>query len=268
MFRTLFDERFLPATLCAIGLLCAGWLLRLARRRPADFPALDRLLSERAFSSKQVASVFALLLTLYVLAAGIGLFFYEEQIAAVRLATGLFVYALVLAFVARVLRTRDTSWREAFGLDRQRFASLLLAPVCYLALFPFVLVVALATRALIEWTTGGAPVPQEVVRTVAGGGIVGHLYVAVALLIAPFFEEVLFRGILFPALARALGIPLATLATSLAFAGIHVHAPSFLPLFLLSLLLCFAYRRTAGLWLPIGIHFFFNLAGVLFVASG
>lgn len=44
---------------------------------------------------------------------------------------------------------------------------------------------------------------------------------AFGVLVAPLFEELFFRGFLYPVLARRLGVGLSTVLTALAFAGIH-----------------------------------------------
>jgi membrane protease YdiL (CAAX protease family) len=68
----------------------------------------------------------------------------------------------------------------------------------------------------------------------------------------------LFRGILYPAIKQA-GYPkLALWISSVAFAALHNHAPSFLSLLLLALLLTWLYEHTQNLLAPIIAHACFN----------
>jgi uncharacterized protein len=79
-----------------------------------------------------------------------------------------------------------------------------------------------------------------------------------ALIIAPVFEEFLFRGFAYPALKARLGSVSALVIVSAAFAGSHFHGPSFLPLFVLALGLGLAYELTGTLLTPIIMHAVFN----------
>jgi hypothetical protein len=76
--------------------------------------------------------------------------------------------------------------------------------------------------------------------------------------IAPVGEELLFRGILYPAIKQA-GFPhLALWGTSLLFAAIHANLAKFVPLLVLALVLTQLYERTNNLLAPIGAHVVFN----------
>jgi len=80
----------------------------------------------------------------------------------------------------------------------------------------------------------------------------------IIIIAAPVFEEVVFRGILLPFVVRRVGFWPGILLISLIFGGLHLHLPSFLPLFLLSVSFCLAYARTQSLLVPIGMHMAFN----------
>ena len=84
---------------------------------------------------------------------------------------------------------------------------------------------------------------------------------AVAVILAPVFEECVFRGIGLPLLARWLGMGPAILLTSLAFAAIHVHLPSLLPLLVIAVGFSLAY---------VTMHALFNAVnlGLLMWARG
>ncbi|WP_428939697.1 lysostaphin resistance A-like protein [Fontivita pretiosa] len=98
------------------------------------------------------------------------------------------------------------------------------------------------------------------------------LIVVSAVLVAPAFEEIFFRGHLQTAtlytLFRRPDMPVArwtaVLLSSLVFASVHEWwtRP---PIFFLSLCLGYAYERTGNLWVPILIHAAFNAANVIIV---
>ncbi|MCL1920871.1 MAG: CPBP family intramembrane metalloprotease [Kiritimatiellaeota bacterium] len=85
-----------------------------------------------------------------------------------------------------------------------------------------------------------------------------------AVVVAPVSEELLFRGILLPSLAKGRRFGFAVLLNSFYFALIHLHGPSFLPLMLLSALFSVAYAVTGSILTPIIMHAVFNGTVVLF----
>lgn len=83
-----------------------------------------------------------------------------------------------------------------------------------------------------------------------------------AVIVAPVAEEFIFRGYLFGVVRKYGGRWCAIGTTSLLFAAIHLHAPSFAGLFLLGCLLAVLYERTGRLWVPICMHMTFNAVSV------
>jgi len=94
---------------------------------------------------------------------------------------------------------------------------------------------------------------------------VARLLVFTAVLIAPVYEEMLFRGHLQSLLRHLLGRPWAAIVlTSAAFALVHPWWTQ-PPILFLSLCLGYAYERRGNLWLPVVIHSLFN--GISILAS-
>nr|WP_160250619.1 type II CAAX endopeptidase family protein [Mixta theicola] len=89
-----------------------------------------------------------------------------------------------------------------------------------------------------------------------------------AVLLAPVFEEILFRGFLLQVFL--LWAPrsrfAAILLTSLLFAAMHtqyIHWQTIVVLTLFSILLCYARLRAGGLLLPVALHMLNNLIALL-----
>ncbi|HEV8377540.1 MAG TPA: CPBP family intramembrane glutamic endopeptidase [Tepidisphaeraceae bacterium] len=79
-----------------------------------------------------------------------------------------------------------------------------------------------------------------------------------AVIVAPLFEEFLFRGHLQTLLARVLRRPwLAVIITSILFSLVH-HWSIWLPIFALSICLGYMYERTGNLWVSVLMHGMFN----------
>jgi membrane protease YdiL (CAAX protease family) len=93
--------------------------------------------------------------------------------------------------------------------------------------------------------------------------------ILLAVVIAPLAEEFFFRGFLYGVLKRYAGALPALLFTGIAFALIHLHVPSLLPLFLLACVLTLAYELSGSLLVPMAMHALFNaitLVGVFFAS--
>src|SRR5271165_1827650 len=74
----------------------------------------------------------------------------------------------------------------------------------------------------------------------------------------PIVEEMMFRGLLFAALAQWLPAWLAALASSLVFALWHQEPYRILPLTIMGLGFAYIYYRSGTLWAPIAAHAFNN----------
>jgi membrane protease YdiL (CAAX protease family) len=92
-----------------------------------------------------------------------------------------------------------------------------------------------------------SPNPMFEVKTVADWAIL----MLIGVVLAPPFEETLFRGILMQRWARRWGTPTGVVASSLLFAIGHTEI---LGHFLFGVTMCALYLRTRKLWLPIAAH--------------
>lgn len=82
--------------------------------------------------------------------------------------------------------------------------------------------------------------------------------VFVGTFVAPVIEELFFRGYVFRAVAVRKGVPIGYAVSALAFAGSHLLLTVIPSLFVVGLLLCFAYRRSGNLLANITAHAFNN----------
>ena len=90
-------------------------------------------------------------------------------------------------------------------------------------------------------------------------------------LVGPFCEEVVFRGVLFPWLSHRIGLMGGLLLHSLIFALIHGHAASTFPLFVLSIVLGLLFMVRRNLMAAFWMHAVFNavsLVNVLLMTRG
>ena len=103
---------------------------------------------------------------------------------------------------------------------------------------------------------------QELLRGLSGWGPNLVMLLLVAGL-APFFEELLFRGFLLPVLARRQSMAAALLVSALLFGAIHLQPAGLPVLSTLGLVLGFAMRHTGSLRTPMLVHAGWN--GCLFL---
>jgi len=250
--------------LLGTGALVAFLLTLHNRRNPPDGKALTELLACRAWSTLEIGIVLASLLLLYALASFSGRFFYADQIPVAQLAIAVAVDAAILALIAFLGHRRGSSWKNGFGMGFRQLKKLPLAPLFYLATLPVLLLATQASGWVLELLTGKEAELQKAAQVIAEGRPWLRIaYALVAIFVAPVFEEIMFRGLLFPYLVKHSGLAGGTVLVSLTFAGLHFHLPSFVPLVLLSAGLCMAYWRTGSLWASIGMHAIFNTVSIL-----
>lgn len=77
-------------------------------------------------------------------------------------------------------------------------------------------------------------------------------------IIAPFFEELLFRGYLFGAMRHKIGFVASALLTSFTFALMHSQLNVGIDVFILSLFLCYLREKFESIWPGVLVHAFKN----------
>ena len=89
-----------------------------------------------------------------------------------------------------------------------------------------------------------------------------------SVVVAPFCEEVFFRGFLFPGLCRGMPVGWAIFLSSLLFALAHADPGSFAVLFIIGIALAILRWRTRSIWPAILLHMLNNgVAAVLIVLT-
>ena len=168
----------------------------------------------------------------------------------------------VVLLVARFLKQHQVGWTEAFGFSNRLRGALLGGILLAILFLPVAWGLQQACAQLLTYFErfGIKPQQQPAIEALQQADSWGsRVFLGlVTILLAPFAEELLFRGILYPWIKQA-GFPrLALWATSLVFAAIHGNFVIFLPLLLLALLLTLLYEKTNNLLAPITAHGLFN----------
>lgn len=106
---------------------------------------------------------------------------------------------------------------------------------------------------------------QEPVKMFQESKSIVHLSFSIlmACIAAPVVEEFLFRGYMYGTVRRLTNPVFAAVIIGGLFAVVHGNLPALLPLWVFSILLCLAYEFTRCLWVPVGMHVFFNAANIV-----
>ncbi len=166
--------------------------------------------------------------------------------AALLTAQYVLVALICLAVVMRRVRAKSRRPWQALGLRSGNTWRLLGMGLAGYATFLSVLVLAaLALRALFK----GGVVLQTGDRLI---GLVESpaeavVYFVLACVLAPVFEETIFRGYVYAGLRRFAPPRQAMLAGGLIFAGAHMNGEALVVITLIGVLLCYLYERTRSL---------------------
>lgn len=167
----------------------------------------------------------------------------------------------VVRLVAVFLMLRFITHRSVVGLSRPRPLWLPAWGLsCFLLFLPLLALLSQLRSEVID---------QDAVDQVkAASDLMTQSALLVSLvLVTPFFEELLFRGLLQRVAIHETGPAAGVLITALAFMVVHPRGV-WLDVFSLGLLLGYLYHYTRSLWVPIGIHMAHNaLAFVVYTNS-
>jgi membrane protease YdiL (CAAX protease family) len=218
-----------------VGGLLTALLLGIQHcRNPPDRAALTGTIRSRALSFTEIYAIVLLHLTLFILAMFSGRLFYEHQIAIAKLSIALIIYSIVsFSIFANTWRRGDTL-TTGFGLGFRQLKSAALAPLFYLSIVPLLLLSTAALKGLGY----ELPLQDSAQQFVDSDMLERVLFAMMAIIAAPFFEELLFRGVIFPALLKRLGLSYSIVLVSSLFALLHFHFFTFLILFGLASVFC------------------------------
>jgi len=255
-----------------VTLIRLGLRWRRAPLPPADERARDSWLARRPWTDAALGFFPALLLLGHA-CAGLLLLAHPSDFPPGALTPGVFAVQsalfhgliLIAALLLPSLRG-GAPLTEALGWHGADFRGAARRAVTYyLAALPLFFAYTLLWQTLLRYF-GVTPEPQPVVDVMLSPrDLPTRLYLlTTAILVAPLAEEIFFRGVLLPALARRLGALGGLVVVSLIFAAVHRHTAAFVPLFIISLAFGLGYRATRSFWTPFLMHGLFNSVSLVF----
>lgn len=112
----------------------------------------------------------------------------------------------------------------------------------------------------------GLDLPREdlaVFRLLPGGWLGTALTIALLVIVAPIAEEVVYRGVLLPAVVSRWGMALGLAFSSLLFSAVHLSWVGFVPLAVAGAVFGWLYLRSGSLRVAVVAHALFNALGVI-----
>jgi membrane protease YdiL (CAAX protease family) len=155
----------------------------------------------------------------------------------------------------------------ALGISARNFLkNVFYGVVGYIALIPVLILILVIIASLIN-VTKYVPERQPVVELfLKEKGVAFLTYSSLfAAIIGPIIEELFFRGFMYGALKKYVGIFWAMVVTASLFAALHAHIVGFFPIMALGMLLAYLYEKTGTLVSSITVHMIHNLSMVFLV---
>ena len=155
----------------------------------------------------------------------------------------------------------------SFGLSIENLKCVIWTPLIYLITIILLLFVGLLNQYLLTNFFDIEIKPQDILERFKEleNSFEISIFVIGSAVIAPIYEELLFRGIIFPTLIQKTNFTIALVLSSLLFAVLHFHLSALLPLFVLSIILSITYLYTSTIWASISLHALFNLISIIAV---
>lgn len=248
--------------LICIGIALDAALVIFWIKRPVRQPELAERLASRALPWQLVLIFFGIVISFYLLASWLYILIFprgEIEPKGVILQTLLF-YLPVLGLLGLLFHIAGIQGCELFGLRWKKAPAMLgLSVIFYLAALPLLWFYSALYQILLQ-QFGCDFYLQDVAQalTASAPWPMRTALFFIAIIVAPIFEEIVFRGVLLPFMVRRAGFWPGLVLVSVVFGGLHFHLPSFFPLFLLSVMFGLAYARTQSMLVPIGMHILFN----------
>ena len=261
--------------ICLLGSFAViSRIYRDIQRRDQSGASSSRCMDVCNWSLGDIGMILGWTVFVYSQAALLGMLFGRLKIfrgpeghAFFMLTTGVLIYAVMVALIARLLRRKKLTWGKAFGFQTGPWFGILAGVgASFVALIAPYVLAGFATNCFFKfcgWEIEPQPI-LEIIGKLRNPWLLGGMG-ALALVGAPIVEELFFRGVLYPCLKKRVGRAHSLWMTSAIFAEFHFHLPGFLPLFVLGAIFTILYEWKGNLLACILCHSLFNALSLCFL---
>jgi len=163
-----------------------------------------------------------------------------------------FIYILPVVII---LAWRRVNWKH-LGFTKFKWSTLGLGCGLLISAYLVILIHNLALTSLGVDTQG-----EEILKVFAA--LKSPVwFIITGVIVAPFVEEIFFRGFLFQGFRAKYGWVVSLLLSSAIFAAAHLDPVALIPTFVLGSVLAYVYHRSNSLWPGIFLHFLVNALGM------
>ena len=178
------------------------------------------------------------------------------------------IFLVILGFLRKVYGKKLSS----LGFAKKGMArNIFYGAAGYAGIIPIVIIIGIFVYIILNLLRIKPP-PQPIVGFFLAEKNVALIFIsgAIAAIIGPVIEEIFFRGIMYNAVKKKLGVFRSILITSVLFSFLHTHAASFflvgfVPIAILGAALAYLYEKTGSLIPSITLHVLNNVGSVITV---
>ncbi|MCB2359678.1 CPBP family intramembrane glutamic endopeptidase [Clostridium estertheticum] len=174
---------------------------------------------------------------------------FEKTLPYVIFVFGVLVKYYVIIVLLKWLSNRSNEERHKPHLNCKNFVYATLMIVSFRLIFD---------NSLIFWVSG-ISTPSFINQAVDELAVLPIISIISVIIVAPIYEEIIFRGILLKGMSKKTNSAVAIVVSALLFAVVHMNIPQGINAFLLGLVLGFIYLNKKSIYLSIFAHFINNV---------
>jgi membrane protease YdiL (CAAX protease family) len=236
----------------------------LVRQLSSRVPVEADLGETRTFGLPE--AVIALVLITFLLWSAVTSFSGQSSNLSSRdLAANIVFTVVVLVVLAGLLEVRRINVEKLAGFSKHGIVrSVFTGALLLLAAYPLINAADIVMRLFSDEGSS----KQNIVELFNGSRTMSQrvMIIVLAVAIAPIAEEFVFRFFLYGVMRRYIGRFGGLIFTSLLFAAVHAHLPSFMPLFVLAVCFTIAYEWSGSILVSMTMHSLFNSLSLIFLA--
>lgn len=174
---------------------------------------------------------------------------FEKVVPYVIFIFGVFVKYYVIIILLKWLSNKTNDQKPKYHLNRRDFAYIALMILAFRLVFD---------NSLTFWVSK-ISMPDFINGAFEDLSVSPIILILSAAVIAPIYEEIIFRGIILKGMAKKINPNIAIVVSAFLFALAHLNIPQGINAFLLGLVVGFIYLRTESIYLSIFAHIVNNI---------